>query len=415
MSKIIKLLILFSWHICISLKAQIYDENIRTVQLYKEGWELSAPIIYLYSNDKLILEFDDLSSKYRNLWYSFEHCDRNWNPDDLSYNEFYQGFETNPIENFNFSRNTVVNYIHYRIKFPNENCNFITSGNYYIKVFEDNNPEKLLLKAKFYIVENRAQIILLLLRPEIPRFMQHYQQFKITIIPNCSDAQDLRSEITTYITQNLNPHILKECKLTELKNNQILIYDDLEDNNIPGGNEFRFFDTKNFRSVTPRIQSFSYLNQYYEINLIPDEWRYKKRYSSETDINGKYIIANQSGKDKTIDADYVMVHFKLPTPEPLMEGELYILGELNQWQTAKMYRLNYDYYEKAYTTSLLLKQGYYNYQFAYKTTSGNIDFSYVEGNHYETENDYYIFVYFKATYSRYERLIGFAQANSIRK
>jgi hypothetical protein len=133
------------------------------------------------------------------------------------------------------------------------------------------------------------------------------------------------------------------------------------------------------------------------------------------DINGKFFIANQQGSDKDRDADYVMVHFTLPTTEPLMEGQLYLLGAFNNWECNDRSLLRYNLNEKAYQTSLLLKQGYYNYLIAYRDAKGQIDFSYIEGNHFETENDYYFFVYYQSNSTRYERIIGYTMINSLQK
>ncbi|HOK52807.1 MAG TPA: DUF5103 domain-containing protein, partial [Bacteroidales bacterium] len=115
------------------------------------------------------------------------------------------------------------------------------------------------------------------------------------------------------------------------------------------------------------------------------------------------------------DADYVMVHFTLPTPEPLMEGQLYLIGGFNGWQCNQQSRLTYNLDEKAYKTSMLLKQGYYNYLIAYRTDNGQVNFSYAEGDHFETENDYYVFVYYHAYTARYQRLIGYTMINSLQK
>jgi len=397
------------------LSAQIYDSLIHTVQLYKQGWETSPPVLYLGSDEKLVLAFDDFATHTRNLWYSLEHCNHNWEPDDLPYSEFYDGYETNPITEYAFSVGTVVNYIHYRLTFPNENCRIKASGNYKIKVFENNDPEKILFAARFYIVERRATMEVLLLRPEIPRYMQRYQQYKIKLIPNCSDAYNLRDEITTMVVQNLNPYTTQKSYLSELRGGTELIYDDPDSNLFQGGNEFRYFDTKNFKSLTPRIQQTRYLNSYYEIYLTAEEWRTRSRYWREMDINGKFFIANQQGSDKDRDADYVMVHFTLPTTEPLMEGQLYLLGAFNNWECNDRSLLRYNLNEKAYQTSLLLKQGYYNYLIAYRDAKGQIDFSYVEGNHFETENDYYFFVYYQSNSTRYERIIGYTMINSLQK
>ena len=56
-----------------------------------------------------------------------------------------------------------------------------------------------------------------------------------------------------------------------------------------------------------------------------------------------------------------------------------------------------------------LKQGLYNYQYMYLGNGeeqGTIEET--EGNFYQTENEYYVYVYQRAFGERYDKLIGFS-------
>jgi hypothetical protein len=111
-----------------------------------------------------------------------------------------------------------------------------------------------------------------------------------------------------------------------------------------------------------------------------------------------------------------MVLFSLPSKDPFLEGDVYVYGALTGWECNKYSKMVYNFQSHSYNLQLLLKQGYYNYQYAYKQREGyTIDLTYIEGNHYESENDYLVFVYYKNVSSRYERLIGFTMGNSIKK
>ena len=61
----------------------IYSDNIRTVQLYREGWNLSYPVMKLHSTDKLVLHFDLLDDHAETYYYSFIHCDKDWKRSDI--------------------------------------------------------------------------------------------------------------------------------------------------------------------------------------------------------------------------------------------------------------------------------------------------------------------------------------------
>ena len=47
----------------------VFSDRIKTVQLYKEGWNLSYPVIRLNSNEKLVLHFDLLGDNIEDFYY----------------------------------------------------------------------------------------------------------------------------------------------------------------------------------------------------------------------------------------------------------------------------------------------------------------------------------------------------------
>ena len=75
----------------------------------------------------------------------------------------------------------------------------------------------------------------------------------------------------------------------------------------------------------------------------------------------------------------------------------------------------YNYVEKEYELTLFLKQGYYNYQYTYlKDNEKCGDETLIEGTHYETENEYVIYVYNMPMGSNYDQLIGMKRFNSLK-
>lgn len=74
--------------------------------------------------------------------------------------------------------------------------------------------------------------------------------------------------------------------------------------------------------------------------------------------------------------------------------------------------MTYNYVNKAYETVLYLKQGYYNYQYVLVEDDKKPNAAFIEGSHYETENDYYILVYYQSYSDRYQQLIGYKKINS---
>ena len=67
-----------------------------------------------------------------------------------------------------------------------------------------------------------------------------------------------------------------------------------------------------------------------------------------------------------------------------------------------------------YECIIKLKQGFYNYKFVTVDNDGFVDEGAISGNFWQTENNYKVLVYYRNLGGRYDRLIGFGEANSER-
>jgi hypothetical protein len=76
--------------------------------------------------------------------------------------------------------------------------------------------------------------------------------------------------------------------------------------------------------------------------------------------------------------------------------------------------MEYDLLNHSYTSTLLLKQGSYNYQYLYvpkgETRGYTLD---AEGDFHQTENVYNIYVYHKPFGERYYKLVGFHTVSNV--
>ena len=105
----------------------------------------------------------------------------------------------------------------------------------------------------------------------------------------------------------------------------------------------------------------------------------------------------------------------MPYDVPLTEGEVYVYGALTDWNLTEQSKMNYNFDTRRYELTMLLKQGYYNYEYVFvKNNDTYADNAFFEGSHYETENDYIIFVYHYDSTSKYEKLIGLTFLNTLR-
>lgn len=391
----------------------VYKSNIKTVIFERDGFPLSDPVLVLNGGEKLKLSFDDLDADYKNYSYTFEHCDAWWKPSDIIPSEFLEGFSDDRITDYSYSFNTIQRFTHYNLYLPKNQLKPLLSGNYLLKVYLEGNPEDLVITRRFIIVDSKIAIEPDLHRATVidDRNAKQELDFKLNypgyVIPNPF------ADITVILMQNgrwdnavygLKPLFVKD---------HLLEYN-YEDNNVfNGGNEFRTFDTRNLRIQTQFVKRIDFDTSGYDVYVTDDVRRSAKRYSTESDINGRMSIKTYNGKNNETDADYSRVHFKLMESEPAKDGNFYIFGELTDWSLSKEGMLKYNYEGNYYETTLYLKQGYYDYEYVFLKDGEHIpDETIIEGNHFETENDYTILVYNRAMGTRYDQLIGYKKINS---
>jgi hypothetical protein len=354
----------------------------------------------------------------KNYSISFVHCNANWEPSDLMSSEYMVGFYEANILNFAYSTVTLQKYTHYSILFPQANMQFSKSGNYIVYVYLDNNKDKLILTKRFMIFEDKITVVANI-RQAIGNDEQYEKQhIEFSILNGAYELTNPFTDLKVIITQNNRwDNAINNIKPTFVEPRQ-LTYSLDDKSTFTGGNEFRYFDTRSLRTYTERVESI-YKDSSYKYNLVlkRDEPRAYKGYSYYNDLNGGYLIKNQDavGSPDT-EADYVMVHFFLAYDNAQSEGNFYVLGKLTDWRLGKSNRMTYNYKRFGYECDILMKQGYYNYTYVFlkdKQKAG--DETLTEGSHWETENDYAIYVYHRQRGTYYDQLVAIKRLNSFRK
>lgn len=393
----------------------VYRPYIKSVLLHDVSFELSQPILNLESQEQLQLSFDDLQADLKNYSYTIIHCNANWEPSDLMSAEYIDGFADNNINNYNYSLNTLQKFTHYDVVFPNSSMRITKSGNYLLKVYENGDPEQVVISKRFMVYQNRVMINGRVSAASVIADRNYKQEVDFTINHTGYNIMNPYADLKVVITQNNRwDNAKKGLKPLFVKDNE-LVYDYDEDNVFTGGSEYRFFDIKSIRYQSERVYKISIDTLGNHVQLYNDDRRTFKRYYSQQDINGKYIIKTQEGRDSRREADYCYVYFFLPCDEVFMDGNLYVFGAFNNWECSKENLMKYNPARFGYEAVLYLKQGYYNYEYAFiKDGSTEADNTVIEGMHYETENDYTIYVYHKQQGTFYDQLIGVKRMNSMK-
>jgi hypothetical protein len=388
--------------------------NVRSIWFEKDGWRLAYPFVQLDSPEELLLHFDITGGEGGSLWYRLEHCDREWNISDLFTSDFLEGFEENQITDYMPSFNTKTHYTHYTLRLPNEDAKLKLSGNYIITVWAPGEPDTPLLKKRFFVTEETSMTEVAFRRPMKPGTTDTHQQPEITISTGKLPVTDPYSQVTITVMQNGRWDKARYSLRPDFVGNNKVEFNALSDNTLfPGGNEFRYFDIKTIRQTRQNVRAIEYLDGIYHVFLIPSEDREFRQYFFNEDLNGKYIIATEESDEPDIDADYVWVYFTLPLYSELQGGDVYVSGAFTGWSYGPENRMAWNASGGCYEASLLLKQGWYNYEFDFVPSGSQFpEGAHFEGNHYETENDYLILTYFRDPRQRYDRLTGVTVANT---
>ena len=392
---------------------KIYNDSIYTTQLHINGDPLSYPIINLNSETKIKLSFDDFHSELQEYYYTIIHCDASWRNSQLMQSEYIDGFFEQKIEDYEFSFNTLKTYTHYSLIFPNENLKPIISGNYIIAVYKSNNLNDIVFTKRFMILENKVNIEASINRSMIIEERNYKQQVKFSINHNNLVISNPYSDIKVLIKQNNRNDNYITNLIPEFVKKDKLVYNFLDNNIFYGNNEFRNFDIKSIRYQSERIQSINSDSNLIYVNLFTDISRSFDEYFSHPDLNGNFFIKKQEAWNSDIEAEYVNVYFSLLENREISYADIYIIGRFTDWNIDPKYKLKYNSEKRRYEVSIFLKQGYYNYAYILKNKTDNkTSSSFIEGTHYESNNDYYIYVYHRENGSSYDQLIGYYKTKS---
>lgn len=383
-------------------------EHIKTIILKPIAVNAYAPIVKF--GQKLMLTFDDLNADEHTYSYKIEHCDLDWNKSDLSESEFIDGFAEDRIRNYENSFNTLQPYTNYKVTIPNETTRLKISGNYLISVL--NEDEEVVFKRHFVVYEPKVIVGVAVYKSRDIFYIDTKQSVEFTINAPNMLINNPSEEIIPVILQNNNwQNAIIGLKPQFFRGDQLL-YKYNKETSFWSGNEFLYFDSKSIRNSSLNIASVELGEELYHTYLFTDEERRNQPYTLYPDVNGNFVIRTLTGENNNTDADYSWVYFSLKCSNNLDGKAIYVSGNFNNWQLNDANKLKYNEALNLYETKLLLKQGFYNYQYVTKSIDGTISNHDIDGSFYQTENDYTVLVYYKKFGSRYTKVIGVGHGNS---
>jgi Domain of unknown function (DUF5103) len=407
-------IVLISFFCVLPIYAQFETEvvppyHIKTVT-FVQNRQTATPVFRL--GDSFELQFDDLYGNEANYYYTITHCDYDWKKSDLSQVEYIKGFDDQRIQQYTNSFNTLQLYSHYVVPFPNRFTSFLVSGNYMIKIL--NEDKEVVFSRKFMLFEDMVQVPMQIKRARNVKDIEYKQNLDFAIKSKDILFQNPLRNVKVFLFQNsqINFGVSNIKPMYTIGNDLIYKYD--KETQFWGGNEFLFLETKDVRGSNNTVSRTDSQGGVYNSHLYTHNARGKNPYTFFPDINGNFIVNNINAEQNEVEADYTWVFFSISAPAYFGKSDVYINGKFNNFALSDENKMEYNKEKGIYEKAIMIKQGFTNYQYVLADKAGKIDHeNALDGNYYQTENNYFALVYYRENNQRYDRIIGKGIATSV--
>lgn len=396
--------------------------SIHTPKLHPQGQPTAHPLIPL-EGGQLLLSFDDFSPDFRTLELRVKHCTFDWyDSPDLTPSDYIDGFPTLSFETIEASFNTKASYTHYATAFPNAMMQLTKSGNYIAEVYDPSDPERALLQTRFVVFESLVDIEMNVHPSSIIRNKRTHQEVDLAVLHSADryPIYDAYDALQVVLLQNGKWETAVMGMQPQFVRGEEVTFNPTGPESFAGGNSWRFADLKSLRFASMGIARMEDQGTHWHAYLEQDEPRTYAFLKAQQDLDGHFVVSNELQDDAT-GSDYVWTHFSLKAFEERLQEDIYIYGELSNWSYPESHRMIWNPEAQQYEASLLLKQGYYNYEYRVRPANdrGKLDFyslqehpsdvAAIEGSHALADTPYMCLVYYWDL-NGYDRVIGCAFA-----
>lgn len=408
---IIAVLCAMSCTIATAQRNEILNDRIQSLQVVANDDWLSLPVMEL-GNGYVDIDFDDMSHEYRRYVYKLEHCEADWTvSEEIFESDYCEGFaDGNTIDDVEKSLMTNTLYTHYSLRIPNSRCKPKLSGNYRLTIYDDNDDGKEVLKACFFVVEPRFRQmgvgLTVTTNTDVDINNSHQQVSMKLNYGNSYRVTNQKEQIKTVVLQNGRWSTARWNANPQYVTLDGLMWDHNRDYIFEAGNEYRKFEILSTDVASMGIDNISWDGSQY--HAYPFLALPRPNYLYDEDADGAFLIRNSDNIENDTQSDYMMVHFQLKCPK-VANGRIFVNGAWTNDHFLPRYELTYDDAAQMYETQVLMKLGYYSYQFLLVDDRGHARVLPSEGSYYQTENKYQAFVYFKEQGGRTDRLVGYTQ------
>lgn len=410
MNKIITISILFFANLIFGQQAKEQEPpfNIKTISFVVNG---NNVIPFFKLGEAFELQFDDLFGDEADYYYDIKQYNYDWSaPTDLSKAEYLNGMDNQRIMTYENSFNTLQMYSHYKQGFPNQLNQITKSGNYLFSILND--EREVVFSRKVIIYEEEVNVGLLIRRSRDFEGINTKQNVEMTVNYGDKLLQNPIQNVKVTLFQNGNWKTSISNIKPQYTLGSELIYRYNKETQFWGGNESYTIDNKLIRNTNNTVSKVTTGDNIYNTYLYVNTPRKNQPYTYFPDINGNFYITNANVQNAGIEADYSWVYFALDA-STFTEGSIYVSGMFNNYALTDDYKMEFNKKTGLFEKAILMKQGFTNFQYILTDKKGNIDFANaIDGNYYQTENNYTAIIYYKGNSDRYDRVIGIANTNS---
>lgn len=383
--------------------------HIKTISFVQNG---QNAIALFRLGDSFELQFDDLHGTEDDYYYQITHCDYDWKPSQLSKNEYLIGFDDQRIINYTNSFNALQIYSHYKLAFPNQFTQLKVSGNYLITILNDD--REVVFSRKFILYEDLVSVPMQVKRARDVRQVELKHNLDFAIKSANITFQSPIQNVKVLLMQNgkINEGITNIKPMYTVGNDLIYKYD--KETQFWAGNEYLYFENKNIRAANNSIGRVDTQGGLYNCFLYTNNARANQPYTYWPDVNGNFLVNNLNSQNMEIESDYAWIYFSLSAPAFYENKDIYIVGMFNNNELTDENKLEYNSKKGLFEKALMIKQGFTNYRYVIADKNKNIDEeNAIDGNFYQTENNYFAIVYYRENNQRYDRVIGKGTASSL--
>lgn len=390
----------------------IFNERVRTVRVSTGDNYFVPPVAVLGTSDALTLSFDHLSDDREYLRWRVVRCDANWQPSTLAEAQWLDGFNESVIENYEFSGPTTVHYVHYTFDFPNDDIHPFLSGNYLIEVYQEDNPDDVWFQRRVMLSEQCAPVSAQVTTQTDIDYNEGHQQLSLSVDTERAGVADPFNDLTVMISQNGRGDNEVALRQPLRMSGTVSVYEHRDPLIFEAGNEYRRMEITDINYPGMGVEEMGYAWPYYHVTLTADTERASRPYLYDSTQHGRFFIRQTGSSDSDTEADYVVVHFALDIPE-IPDTMIFLDGDMTSRRFDDSSIMTFNRATGRYEKVLLLKQGAYNYQYlAVPPGASRGTASIIEGNKYQTSNEYLIKVYTRGPLDRTDRLISVTMINS---